>query len=140
MINMQATRVLKRVSIHSVFSVAKMSVVVMLLLATGCGEGETTGAGEPADAQIEAITDGEVLFDLYCIACHGAGPGHPGTMRLQERLSEDQAPLLNRDNLDPEYVKLVVREGFKLMPPFRPTEITDKQLDLLAGYITGEEN
>ena len=140
MINMQATRVLKRVSIHSVFSVAKMSVVVMLLLATGCGEGETTGAGEPADAQIEAITDGEVLFDLYCIACHGAGPGHPGTMRLQERLSEDQAPLLNRDNLDPEYVKLVVREGFKLMPPFRPTEITDKQLDLLAGYISGEEN
>ncbi len=140
MINMQATRVLKRVSIHSVFSVAKISVVVMLLLATGCGEGETTGAGEPADAQIEAITDGKVLFDLYCIACHGAGPGHPGTMRLQERLSEDQAPLLNRDNLDPEYVKLVVREGFKLMPPFRPTEITDKQLDLLAGYITGEEN
>ncbi len=140
MINMQATRVLKRVSIHSVFSVAKISVVVMLLLATGCGEGETTGAGEPADAQIEAITDGEVLFDLYCIACHGAGPGHPGTMRLQERLSEDQAPLLNRDNLDPEYVKLVVREGFKLMPPFRPTEITDKQLDLLAGYISGEEN
>ena len=137
---MQATRVLKRVSIHSVFSVAKISVVVMLLLATGCGEGETTGAGEPADAQIEAITDGEVLFDLYCIACHGPGPGHPGTMRLQERLSEDQAPLLNRDNLDPEYVKLVVREGFKLMPPFRPTEITDKQLDLLAGYISGEEN
>ena len=140
MINMQATRVLTRVSSHSVFSVAKISVVVMLLLATGCGEGETTGAGEPADAQIEAITDGEVLFDLYCIACHGAGPGHPGTMRLQERLSEDQAPLLNRDNLDPEYVKLVVREGFKLMPPFRPTEITDRQLDLLAGYITGEEN
>lgn len=137
---MQATRVLKRVSIHSVFSVAKISVVVMLLLATGCGEGETTGAGEPAVVQIEAITDGKALFELYCIACHGAGLGYPGTMRLQERLSEDQAPLLNRDNLDPEYVKLVVREGFKLMPPFRPTEITDRQLDLLAGYITGEEN
>ncbi len=140
MINMQATCVLTRVSIHSVFSVAKISVVVMLLLATGCGEGETTGAGEPAVVQIEAITDGKALFELYCIACHGEGPGHPGTMRLQERLSEDQAPLLNRDNLDPEYVKLVVREGFKLMPPFRPTEITDRQLDLLAGYITGEEN
>ena len=84
--------------------------------------------------------DGKGLFELYCIACHGAGPGHPGTMRLQERLSEDQAPLLSRDNLDPEYVKLVVREGFKLMPPFRPSEITDKQLDLLTGYITGEES
>ena len=122
---------------------AKISVVVLLLLLAGCGADEATGTGESAVGQATmsiAQYDGKDLFELYCIACHGAGPGHPGTMRLQERLSEDQAPLLNRDNLDPEYVKLVVREGFKLMPPFRPTEITDRQLDLLAGYITGEEN
>ena len=55
-------------------------------------------------------------------------------------MSADQAPLLDRDNLDPEYLKLVVREGFKLMPPFRPSEITDAQLDLLTVYITGEGN
>ena len=140
---MQATRVLTRVSIHSVFSVAKISVAILLLLLAGCGGDEVPGTGKAAVGQATMAIDqydGKGLFELYCIACHGAGPGHPGTMRLQERLSEDQAPLLSRDNLDPEYVKLVVREGFKLMPPFRPSEITDKQLDLLTGYITGEEN
>lgn len=89
----------------------------------------------PAD-----IHDGKTLFELYCIACHGAGPGHPGTMRLQERVGEEQAALLDRDNLPPEYIKLVVREGFKLMPPFRLSEISDKQLDELTAYITGEAN
>ncbi len=82
--------------------------------------------------------DGKTLFELHCIACHDAGPGHPGTMRLQERVGEQQAALLDRDNLPPEYIKLVVREGFKLMPPFRPSEITDRQLDELAAYISGE--
>lgn len=84
--------------------------------------------------------DGKALFDLYCIACHGAGPGHPGTMRLEERMSAEQAPLLDRDNLQPDYVKLVVREGFKLMPPFRHSEIDDAQLDLLTDYITGGDH
>ncbi len=84
--------------------------------------------------------DGKALFELYCIACHDAGPGHPGTMRLEERMSADQAPLLDRDNLPPDYVKLVVREGFKLMPPFRPSEIDDAQLDLLTDYISGENH
>ena len=84
--------------------------------------------------------DGKALFELYCIGCHGAGPGNPGTQRLEERLSADQAPLLGRDNLQPDYVKLVVREGFKLMPPFRPSEITDEQLDLMTDYITGGGN
>ena len=55
-------------------------------------------------------------------------------------MSADQAPLLDRDNLPPDYVKLVVREGFKLMPPFRPSEIDDAQLDLLTDYITGENH
>lgn len=89
--------------------------------------------------QVSAL-DGKALFDLYCIGCHGAGPGHPGTMRLEERMSAGQAPLLDRDNLQPDYVKLVVREGFKLMPPFRPSEIDNAQLDLLTGYITGENH
>ena len=93
------------------------------------------GADAPAD-----IHDGKTLYELYCIACHDQGPGHPGTMRLQERVGEEQAALLDRDNLPPEYIKLVVREGFKLMPPFRPSEISDRQLDELAAYISGEVN
>lgn len=93
----------------------------------------TDNAGASTD-----IHDGKTLFELYCVTCHGQGPGHPGTQRLQERVGEEQAALLDRDNLPPEYIKLVVREGFKLMPPFRPSEITDRQLDELAAYISGE--
>ena len=117
------------------------AILAALLSLAGCGDNEPAETGEPMTREFDihmSNLDGKGLFDLYCIACHGAGPEHPGTMRLQERLSEDQAPLLNRDNLQPEYVKLVVREGFKLMPPFRPSEITDTQLDLLTDYITGE--
>ena len=117
-------------------------LAVMLLLA-GCGNDDTAGTGEQADGHADTqmtYLDGKALFELYCIACHDAGPGHPGTMRLEERMSADQAPLLDRDNLPPDYVKLVVREGFKLMPPFRPSEIDDAQLDLLTDYITGENH
>ena len=127
-----------RHKLNSVSPVAKKFVVVLSLLLAGCGADRSAETDNPVQAA--AGLDGKALFDLYCIACHGAGPEHPGTMRLQERMSADQAPLLNRDNLPPEYVKLVVREGFKLMPPFRPSEITDAQLELLTGYITGEDN
>ena len=117
--------------------------LAVLLLVAGCGNDETTGTDEPAEEHTGmqmSDLDGKALFELYCIGCHGAGPGNPGTQRLEERLSADQAPLLDRDNLQPDYVKLVVREGFKLMPPFRPSEITDEQLDLMTDYITGGGN
>lgn len=120
-----------------------VAILAVLLSVAGCGDNETAETGEAMVGQADTYMsnlDGKALFDLYCIGCHGAGPGNPGTMRLEERLSADQAPLLDRDNLDPEYLKLVVREGFKLMPPFRPSEITDAQLDLLTVYITGEGN
>ena len=117
----------------------------LLTLPVGCsddglpGRANTAQVADGADALAD-VHDGKTLYELYCIACHGQGPGHPGTMRLQERVGEAQAALLDRDNLPPEYIKLVVREGFKLMPPFRPSEITDRQLDELAAYISGEVN
>lgn len=115
----------------------------LLTLPAGCGDTGSAGRGNAAqvagsaDAPVD-IHDGKTLYELYCIACHDQGPGHPGTMRLQERVGEEQAALLDRENLPPEYIKLVVREGFKLMPPFRHSEISDRQLDELAAYITGE--
>ena len=120
-----------------------VAILAVLLSLAGCGDNEIAETGEAMVGQVDTYMsnlDGKALFDLYCIGCHGAEPGNPGTMRLEERMSADQAPLLDRDNLDPEYLKLVVREGFKLMPPFRPSEITDTQLDLLAVYITGEDH
>lgn len=115
----------------------------ILVLLAACGDDGPAGMGDTAQVAgstgaIADIHDGKTLYELYCIACHDQGPGHPGTMRLQERVGEEQAALLDRDNLPPEYIKLVVREGFKLMPPFRHSEISDRQLDELAAYISGE--
>ena len=118
----------------------------LLWLLAGCGDNGPAGPGDAApvtDNVVVAATDiydGRTLFELHCSACHDRGPGHPGTMRLQERIGEEQAALLDRDNLPAEYIKLVVREGFKLMPPFRPSELTERQLEELADYISGSTN
>ncbi len=124
-------------------SVSLLFVASLLALSSGCGNDGPASSEKPALASnipdtMEDVHDGRTLFELHCIACHGAGAGYPGTMRLQERVGEQQAALLDRDNLPPDYIKLVVREGFKLMPPFRPSELSDEQLHELAAYIAGE--
>ena len=116
----------------------RAGLLLALSVAAGCGE-------QPLEERVEQaaaapVSEGRALFEAHCLACHGAGPEHPGTMRLSERLGPEQAPLLNRPELPPEYIKLVAREGFKLMPPFRPSELDDRQLDVLAAYIAGERN
>lgn len=117
----------------------RTGLLLALSLAGGCGDQPLGGRVEQAVAAA-SVSEGQALFEAHCLACHGAGPEHPGTMRLSERLGPEQAPLLNRPELPPEYIKLVAREGFKLMPPFRPTELDDRQLDVLAAYIAGERN
>jgi len=77
---------------------------------------------------------GEELYELWCVDCHGGGPGHPGTLRLEARLDGDQAVLTNRAN-DAEIVRFAVRNGFQMMPPFRPTEISDEELERLVDYL-----
>lgn len=78
--------------------------------------------------------DGAILYQRYCAGCHDAGPGHPGTMLL-EQLGRDPAPLIGRSDLDPEYTRAVVRNGLIEMPPFRPTELTEDDLDAVIAYI-----
>jgi len=46
------------------------------------------------------------------------------------------AVLEQRDNLPPDYIKLVVRRGISFMPSFRKTEISDTDLALVAAYLT----
>ena len=60
-------------------------------------------------------------------------------MRLDVRLGLDGSVLRERQDLVPEYVKIVVRNGFQMMPAFRPTEITDLELDQLAAYVTSNK-
>lgn len=79
--------------------------------------------------------EGKQIYESFCLPCHGEGPGHPGTMRLAIRLGKDKSVLTQRDDLQIEYVKTIVRQGIMLMPPFRPSEITDAELLELATYL-----
>ena len=88
-------------------------------------------AAEAADA----ANRGEQIFDTRCVFCHGEGLGHPAWQMLALKKGKDKAEILGRPDLTPAYVKHVVRNGFIEMPPFRPSEISDADLDALANYV-----
>lgn len=81
-----------------------------------------------------AAPDGQALYVQYCSACHNRGREHPGTERLADRWPQ-HASLLDRKGLKAEYVRYIVRHGLYLMPPFRPSEINDEELKVLAVYL-----
>jgi mono/diheme cytochrome c family protein len=92
------------------------------------------GAGHAAETA-GAAQRGEQIFNSRCIFCHGEGLGHPAWQMLALKKGKDKAEILGRPDLTPVYVKHVVRDGFIEMPPFRPSEISDPDLDALANYV-----
>jgi mono/diheme cytochrome c family protein len=114
----------------------------LLALGASAGMAEATGdaAGATPAAASAAALPGKTLFDRHCSFCHAAGPGHAGTMRLAEARGADKAVLEERRDLDPVYVRLVVRQGLIEMPPWRKTEIDDAALQQIAAYLTRPRN
>ena len=79
---------------------------------------------------------GEAVYAHWCAPCHAAGPGHPGTESLQLKYGGQRpSVLLDRTDLSASAVAATVRQGVLLMAPFRKTEITDAELQLLAAYV-----
>ena len=92
---------------------------------------------------------GQEVFGQRCAACHGPipapiyGPAFlppmPGTQALAARYrGELPAALEERTDLAAVYIRTVVRNGYVSMPFFRPTELSDEDLDALAAYLTRE--
>lgn len=81
-----------------------------------------------------AAPDGQALYVQHCSACHDRGREYPGTARLADRWPQ-QASLLDRDALPVAFVRHIVRHGLNLMPPFRPGELSDQELQALAEYL-----
>jgi mono/diheme cytochrome c family protein len=80
---------------------------------------------------------GYLQFQNYCAVCHGAGSEKPGTRALHAKYGSKLPALLEeRKDLAPQYVKLIVRQGVSVMPPFRKTEISDADVDAIAAYLT----
>ena len=101
-----------------------------------------------AMAQQSAVQRGDAKFQHSCAPCHGAGVGDdghallPGTdaLRIKYKSSLPPVPALleERTDLTPAVIKVFVRHGSFSMPPFRPTELTDAEIDDIAAYIAAK--
>lgn len=90
-----------------------------------------------ASAQTAAEARGKEVYDHWCAPCHAPGPGHPGTQSLQIKYRGELPSVLEeREDIMPEFVRTMVRQGILMMAPFRKTEVTDAQLDDIAAYLT----
>ncbi len=99
-----------------------------------------SNAGAQADAPPSAAErSGEELYTQWCADCHDPGPGHPATMRMEGDFGAENSVLLEMQGMNRPLIELAVRRGFAMMPPFRPTEISDEELERIADYVLGEE-
>jgi (+)-pinoresinol hydroxylase len=129
------------------------------LLVAGAVSGDSASSADTAwwplpAAPASELSDplerrGHEVFQQRCAACHGEVPSEtfgppflppmPGTQALQARYGgEVPAELERRTDLAPEFVKAIVRNGQISMPPIRPTEVSDDDLEALAAYLSRE--
>ena len=67
----------------------------------------------------EKERSGEIVYQTVCRYCHETGVG----------------PELRARQLPTAYTTIIVRNGFRAMPAFRPTEISDHELESVAAFI-----
>ena len=114
------------------------------LLLSGCDQTTETSSLEPSVSQTVAspaanqassMEIGKHKYELFCSGCHNAGEGHAGTMKLSLLKGEENSVITERNDLNAEYIRFVVRDGLLEMAPFRPTDISDSELDSVIQYI-----
>lgn len=102
----------------------------MKLILAGAIAALATGA--PAFAA--DAPDGAALFNTRCGICHAKGGF--GANILARRQGEGRSVLDTRVDLQPAYVTVAVRRGIGSMPAFSRVELTDPELQAIAGYLT----
>jgi (+)-pinoresinol hydroxylase len=79
---------------------------------------------------------GQAVYLRWCAPCHAPGVTHPGTHALMTKYQGVKSGvLLDWKDLPAVTVKYWVRHGISVMPHFRKTEISDAELDQLAGFL-----
>ncbi|MEI9965482.1 MAG: cytochrome c [Caulobacteraceae bacterium] len=84
-------------------------------------------------AAADLSAPGRGLFLDKCGKCHLEGG--TGTFMLGRRLGKDKALLEDRTDLNPAYVRRVVRHGVNSMPWLTPVELPDADLAAIASYL-----
>jgi mono/diheme cytochrome c family protein len=99
-------------------------------------------AAGAALAQDAAVERGRARFEHSCAPCHGDGVGDdgramlPGTDALRIKYQGSLPALLEkRTDLNAAAIRTFVRRGTWSMPPFRPTEVTDRDIEDIAAYL-----
>lgn len=92
-------------------------------------------------ALVPAVTPAEdnrgaAVFQQWCAHCHDTAPAAPGRLRLAWTRGKDKSILADRTDLDPAYIRKVVRRGQAEMPSFRRTEISKSDLQALVLWLT----
>jgi mono/diheme cytochrome c family protein len=84
--------------------------------------------------------NGKAVFNKWCLTCHGAKEGAmplAGTGALMVKYKGQMPAVLEeRNNLAPEFIRVVVRGGLFGMPITRKTEVSDAQLEDIIAYLT----
>jgi mono/diheme cytochrome c family protein len=88
------------------------------------------------------VARGQAKFEHSCAPCHGDGVGDdgramlPGTDALRIKYQGALPALLEkRTDLNADAIRTFVRRGTWSMPPFRPTEISDRDIEDIAAYL-----
>lgn len=87
-----------------------------------------------AAAQGELIEQGKSAFTHRCAMCHREG--QTGTFVLARRLGKEKSLLEQRTDLQPAYIRLVVRQGLVNMPRLSRVEMPDADLDAVIAWLT----
>jgi len=80
-----------------------------------------------------AIMRGQEAFTHRCAMCHREG--NTGTVILARRLGKEKSVLERRTDLQPAYIRQVVRAGLVNMPPLSRVEMPDTDLDAVIAYL-----
>jgi mono/diheme cytochrome c family protein len=74
------------------------------------------------------------VFEHRCGMCHRQGG--TGTFILARRLGAERSLLEKRSDLDPDYIRTVVRWGLVNMPRISRVEVPEPDMDALVAYLT----
>jgi len=118
--------------------------VALGLAAVSVGQAQPRPSSPQAERPVRIKPDhpGRQVFEQQCAPCHGAGPGDdgaamlPGTMTLAAKYRGQLPGALElRSDLTAETLRYFVRNGSGAMPMFRKAELSDAQIDAIAGYL-----
>lgn len=115
-------------------------VTVLALMGLGAAAARDTAAPRPEI--VRADLPGRAIFANNCAPCHGTGPGDdgspmlPGTTALAAKYGGTRPAALElREDLTGPVLRLIVRRGVGAMPAFRPSELTETQIEAIAVYL-----